>query len=181
MCTLLLPTSAWHSFNLDTDRCINDLFSKYLSENMDWNTCLYSTAWLWDLDWSPFPRRLSYPPHTETEPLSPRCYDSASRCRYEPLPPPDGDEVCKWQSESTKSFLTLIESRFSHVNSLRGREMPYPRWKQPPCIFIFMLWKIYLHLLWTCRQAITHICLCVFNSRFNYLLHSFWSSFFGTE
>lgn len=60
-------------------------------------------------------------PHMETEPLSLQCYDSASRCRYEP-PLSDGDKVYKWQPEFRKSFLTLIESRFSRVNSLHVGE-----------------------------------------------------------
>lgn len=59
--------------------------------------------------------------HMETEPLSLWCYDSASRCRYE-LPLSDGDKVYKWQSEYRKPFLTLIESRFSYVNSRHVRE-----------------------------------------------------------
>lgn len=41
--------------------------------------------------------------------------------------------------------------------------------------------KSCLRLLCTCCQAITHVCLCRFNSLLDCLFHSFWSSLFRTE
>lgn len=78
-----------------------------------------------------------------------------------------------------KSLLTLIESWFSYVNSHHIRDcerwiLPYPCWKLPLCIFIFILW---VHSLCTCCQAITHVYLYRFNCPLNCLFNHFVSAF----
>lgn len=59
-------------------------------------------------------------PHAGTELLCLWCYDSASRCRYEP-PLSDGNKMLEWQAQFCKSLffffgLTFPESGLSHVS-----------------------------------------------------------------
>lgn len=112
----------------------------------------------------------SFSPHMETEPLSPRCYDSAGRCRYEP-PLSDGDKVYKWQSESRKKIAPdfdwkpiLLCEQSAHE---RGSGAPclIQRWKLPLCIFIFILSRKAIRaMLCTCCQACKGLLNCLFDS-----------------
>lgn len=71
----------------------------------------------------------SFSPHMETEPLSPWCYDSAGRCRYEP-PLSDGDKVYKWQSESRKK----IAPDFDWKPILLCEQSAHERGSGAPCL-----------------------------------------------
>ena len=92
---------------------MTDLFNKSeLGLKQKRKRFFFSLSCLGDLDWNcsgPISMekkkkiQIHFSPHMETEPLSPRCYDSAGRCRYEP-PLSDGDKVYKWQSESREKI-----------------------------------------------------------------------------
>lgn len=117
-------------------------------------------------------------PHMETEPLSPRCYDSASRCRYE-LPLSDRDKVYKCQSDLWKSFLTLTESWFFYVNSRHVRESSEPWWKLPLCIFRFHPLEKAICTCFVPAVKPSHTSICI--DLTVYYTDSFWISLLWTK